>query len=313
MGSSSREANPKAKRQHYVPAFYLRSFSIKGKQHHLYCFDKSNFLKAKRNIKNLCCESYFYDTFEDIDQQTEKAFSYQESVFKNAYDKLNETQDLSSLTSDEKKRIAYFVTTQELRTKKWRQVLKNLPRQFGEGISQMAAKLPQGKWSEELRAGLKLEQLMYKKLANDEEAIKALHISTLEDIPEYVNIICNKWEWIIFVNRSAMSCWSSDHPVTRYNPIDLRPRGNLGLLCPGIEIYFPLNPKLSLCIRNPIQNLSTFLPKKYEVSDIRGIRFLNSLQVSQSVRYILSNQSDFSLAESMIKDSPPLSDVNRRE
>lgn len=299
--------------EHYVPRFHLESFSIRGKRHHVYCFDKSSFLKAKRNVKNLCCESYFYDTFEDVAQQTERAFSCQESAFKNVYDKLVATQDLISLTNDERKAIAYFVTTQELRTVKWREVLRGLTRQLKEATRQMAEKLPREKQLGEVKGRLELEQSMLGKFANDKEAIKSLHISTLEDIPEYVDIIHNRFEWILFVNRTAMPFWSSDHPVTRHNPIDLRPRGNLGLLCPGIEIYFPLSPKLTLRVRNPVQNLSSFLPGRHEISDIRDIKFLNSLQVRQSARYVVSNQNDFSLAEKIIKDDRLLSNVERKE
>lgn len=305
--------NARVKVQHYVPRFYLESFSIKGKRHHVYCFDKSSFLKAKRNVKNLCCESYFYDTFEDVTQQTERAFSCQESAFKNVYEKLVATQDLISLTNDERKSIAYFVTTQELRTVKWRRVLRGLTRQHKEAIRQMAEKLPREKRLGELKGRLELEQLMLEKFANDKEAIKSLHMSTLEDIPEYADFIHNRFEWILFVNRTAMPFWCSDHPVTRYNPIDLRPRGNMGLLCPGIEIYFPLSPKLTLCVRNPVQNLSSLLPGRREVSDIRGIIFPNSLQVRQSVRYVVSNQNDFSLAEKIIEDDRLLSNVERKE
>jgi len=298
--------NARIKVQHYVPRFYLESFSISGKRHHLYYFDKDSLLKAKINIKNVCCEHYFYDTSKDIAQQIEKTLSYQESAFKSVYNKLIATQDLISLTNDERKAIVSFVATQELRTLKWRRALREIPQQIEEAIKQMAEKLPQEKRSGKLKERLELEQLMLKRFAKDKEAIKSLHISTLEDIPEYVDIIHNKFEWILFVNRTAMPFWSSDHPVTRYNPIDRRPRGNLGLLCPGIAIHFPLNPKLTLCVRNTVQNLSSSLPKKYEVSDIRFINLLNFLQVTQSVRYILSSQNDFSFAEGIIKDNPNL-------
>lgn len=311
MVSGSGRANARIKVQHYVPRFYLRGFSIQGRQHHLYCFDKSNLRMSKRNIKNVGCENYFYDISEDVDQQIEKNLSYLESLWKPTCDKLVSTQDVSRLTSDERKLMAYFVATQLVRTRKWRQVLfKDLPLQVAQGIRQMAEKLPWEERFRELRGGMEVEQLMWEKLATDEEARKGLHISCLEDIPEYADIICNKRKWILFVNRTAMPFWCSDHPITRNNPINASPWGSLGILCKGVEIHCPLSPNISLCICDSAIYYSW--PNKLEISDVQDIELQNSFQVCWSARYIFSNQGDFSLAERMIKDNPSLGDIDRK-
>lgn len=309
MGSSSRGVNPKAKRQHYVPRFYLQGFSVQGKQHHLYCFDKLKLRTSKQNIKNMGCENYFYDTSEDVVQQTEKNLSYLESLWKPTCAKLVSTRDVSRLTFDERKLMAYFVATQLVRTRKWRQVLKGLPLGFAEGIRQMAEELPQEKRFRELREGIEVERLMLKKLATDEEAIKDLHITSLEDIPEYVYIICNKRKWILFVNHTAMPFWCSDHPITRNNPINPSPYGSLGILCKGVEIHCPLSPDISLCICDSTMYHSR--PSKFEINDVQDIELQNSFQVCWSARYIFSNQNDFSLAERMIKYDPSLAHIDR--
>jgi len=103
--------------QHYIPRFYLRNFSIKGKEDYLYCFDKSKSKKFMVNVKNIGCESYFYDTCEDGEQQIEKAFCTIESLFNVPFANLVSMEDLSGLTPEEKTLMAWFVVTQELRTK----------------------------------------------------------------------------------------------------------------------------------------------------------------------------------------------------
>lgn len=298
----------KIKVQHYVPQSYLRRFSIQGKQDYLHCFDKFKFKKFRVNSKNICCETYFHDTSEDVDQQIEKNLRYLESLWKPTCDKLVSTQDVTRLTSNDRKLIAYFVATQLVRTKKWRQELQSLPLQLAEGIRQMAEKLPQEKWSGDLKSGMELEQLMLKKLATDEEVIKNLHISTLEDIPEYVDIICNKKKWILFVNRTAIPFWCSDHPITRNNPINDSPYGSLGISCKGVEIHCPLSPNLSLCICDSTMYYSW--PSKFEISDVQDIELQNSLQVYWSTRFVFSNQGDFSLAERIIRDDPSLATID---
>lgn len=54
--------------------------------------------------------------------------------------------------------------------------------------------------------------------------------------------------------------WTSDNPVVKYNPY-----GNLGLIIDGIQLFFPLSPKFSLCILDPFC-YSNF--KEYKEFDI---------------------------------------------
>lgn len=91
---------------------------------------------------------------------------------------------------------------------------------------------------------------------------------------------------------------------------DARPLGNLGLLWRGIEIHFPLSPKISLSMCDP--SIYHLLPSKYEIQDIQNTVFLNWLQVYYSTRYIFSDTDDFSLAEDIVGDNPSLGDIDRK-
>lgn len=282
----------KIKVQHYIPRFYLQSFSIKVKEDYLYCFDKSKSKKFVVNSRNIGCESYFYDTSEDVAQLNEKALSHFESLFKSVHKKLVTSKDLSVLTSKERLLMAYFVTTQEVRTKERRAMFEDM-------IRQVTKKLSERKLPKESVEQIKL----------DEERIKLLHISTLEDVPDFAEIIC-KMKWMLHINRTSKPFWCSDHPVSRYNPINQWPGGEMGLLCEGIKIYFPLSPRISLCMGHPTTYAS--LPSRDESTDVQEIEFQNALQVFYSTSYIFSNKDDFSLAEKMIRDNPPLADTERK-
>ena len=99
-------------------------------------------------------------------------------------------------------------------------------------------------------------------------------------------------------------------PHYRFNPIDMRPYGNLGLRSKGIQIHFPLSPKVVLSFSDP----STYdsFGESHETKDIQNVIFENSLQVAHSTRHIFSKINDFSLTERMLKDDSSLKDIRKK-
>lgn len=144
--------------------------------------------------------------------------------------------------------------------------------------------------------------------AQDDEYIKALHISTLDDVPEYAAIVATQMRWLLLLNQTDMPYWTSDHPVNRYNDISTGP-GKLGLLSRGIEIHVPLSPRVSISFCDP--EVSRGFPNRCQ-ADARIVEFLNHLQVKGSMRWVFSNKSGFSLARRMIAEDPLLADVHRK-
>ena len=142
-----------------------------------------------------------------------------------------------------------------------------------------------------------------------EEEIKALHLSIFKNVPQFAEILL-QMKWILFINRTPMPFWSSDHPINRFNLVDAKPYGNLGLLCKGIEIHFALSPNVILSFCDPL--IYKLLPNRYEIKDIQNVIFENWLQVAHSTGYIFSNDNDFSLAEKILRDNPSLRDINRK-
>jgi hypothetical protein len=283
----------KIKIQHYVPKFYLRNFSVKGKRPKLYCLDKTKLTESLTNITNVACEGYFYDGIGDVGQVNEKALSQLETKFRTPYRKVVEQQDFACLDAHEKWLLAAFIVTQELRTKEHREELRDMIKQT---ILRIKEKFNTDRLPREF------EQ------AQDDEYVKALHLSTLSDVPEYVAIVTRGMKWLLLLNETDTPYWTSDHPVNRYNDINTG-LGTLGLLSRGVEIHFPLSPRLSICFCDP--EASRGFPDKYS-ADARIVEFLNHLQVKGSTRWVFSNRSGFSLAHTMLAENPLLADVHRK-
>jgi len=284
------------KLQHYVPQFYLNKFVRKPKRNSIYCFDKSKSNSFVVSTKNVASESYFYDKPNEAEQKIEKALSVIESSFYPIHSKLLANEDLGSLTSSERESLAYFVTVQEHRTREQRETI-------GDMMKQAKKRLYKEKLTDEFKERYGIDKW------DTEEEIKSLHLSTFKQIPLYAEILL-QMKWILFINRTLMPFWSSDHPINRFNPVDAKPYGNLGLLCKGIEIHFALSPNVILSFCDPL--IYKLLPNRYEIKDIQNVIFENWLQVAHSTRYIFSNDNDFSLAEKILRDNPSLRDINRK-
>lgn len=289
--------NTKIKIQHYVPRLYLDSFVIKPKKHSVYCYDEKTKSKAfVTSTKNIACESYFYDTPGEQEQRIEKALSMIESSFDPIYRKMLTSKDLKSLTSIEKQTIAFFVMTQELRTREHRELMKDMWKQAKE-------RLYEEKLTDEFKEQYGIDTW------GTEDGTKALQLSMFKNIPDYAEILL-QMKWILIINRTPTPFWTSDHPINRFNPIDMRPYGNLGLRSKGIQIHFPLSPKIVLSFSDP--STYDFFGEILETKDIQNVIFENSLQVTHSTRWVFSNSNDFTLADKMLRENPQLRDTNRK-
>src|SRR5438552_1091545 len=286
----------KAKIEHYVPRFYLSNFSIfQAKKHLLNCFDKVQGKSFRVDIANIAAERRFYDEASDVNQSVEKTLGNYESVFNAAYERLLKFKNFRVLKKAERNAIIFFIASQEVRTREFRESLKD-------SITQLSKHLSRENLSEDFRKQMKEAQT--------DESVKSLQVDILrEQVPTYAAIMA-KMKWVIMENRTSSPLWTSDHPVNRVNFIDHSPYGSLGLLKTGIQIHFPLNSTLVLCLCDPV----TFrhFPDRLEIADPQNVVFQNSLQVNQSTRHVFSVDDNFALAERMIKDNPELRRVDRK-
>jgi len=204
-------------------------------------------------------------------------------------------EDFKKLSTLKLKSLAMFFIIQFYRTKEVREGIKDM-------IKQTKEKLSKDKLSNELRE--QLEDI------NSDETIKQMHIATIVDMIRIGMKIIPYMKWILMKNKTSTPFWTSDNPVTPYNPIDFSPFGNLGLKNRGIQLYFPLTPNLILLICDP--ETYGFLPSFLYADDKNYVIFQNSLQVFWSTRHIFSIDNDFSLANKVLEEHPEYKDINRK-
>lgn len=181
--------------------------------------------------------------------------------------------------------ISYYVAAQELRTKEFREMLRDM-------VHQLRTVLSEERMSEELK--MKLNK------AVTQESIQSLQIAMLAGIPRFADIF-RAMKWVLFKNYTNIGLWTSDNPISRYSKPSLRPHGNTGLMSKGIQVYFPLAPRLGLGFGDP--KLYAHVPSEYNMTDPDFIVFQNWLQTMRSTRHIFSPNSDFSLAERVVRES----------
>lgn len=287
----------KIKLQHYVPQFYLESFSNKKESKPiLECLSKVNNEQLTVNIKHICCEKYFNDKEEDVAQELEKFLAILEGQSKLALIDLIKQKNPDNLNIEDRKKIALFVATQYIRTKEKRE-------QIEDSVKQIIQRLSKYKLAPELEIQVR------KVKENLPSFIKEIHLDLFRNISKIADIIF-QMKWILLINKTNTPFWTSDNPIAIHNEQDHFPYGNLGLIKLGIELHFPLNPMLCLVMCDPIS--FQFEPSIKILRDFRYIIREQSYQVNQSTRFIFSNNPNFSFAKKMIKDNPEIADIKRK-
>lgn len=116
-------------------------------------------------------------------------------------------------------------------------------------------------------------------------------------------------KWMLIRNTYDVPFWTSDHPVTKWNDEDQGIFRNLGYLSSGIQIFFPLTPKLTLCFCDPVKYDS--LTPIGETQTKENVIHQNWLQLMFSTKHIFSNINDFVMAEEYLTKQIELRDPDR--
>jgi len=278
------------RKQHYIPRFYLKNFAIlKDDEYYTNCFEKSSFKQFEVNIKDVGCENLFYEIAKNVPQEMEDALAEFENEFAQVYNKLVSSASVRSLKWKEKEVFAQFIMIQEVRTREMRENLRDMVKKAKN-------------WLADTRLSKDLQKQI--KEISSEEGIRDFHLDMVKrafskNYPLVEMLLDMKWA--IGENNTKMPFWTSDHPVNRYNPIDFSPYGNLGLLCRGIEVSFPLTPRIQISFCDPIEYF--FNPEK-SVCIEDNVLFYNTLQLRSSTRHIFSINSDFTIAKKWLTEYP---------
>jgi hypothetical protein len=227
----------RAKRQHFVPRFYLKNFSHSSS---LFSYDKTNDNLVKTSIKAIALGKNFYE-LEGLDSGIiENFLSKRESNFSNAYCELLEEKDISKLSQEPINDFFLFMASQMLRTLSFRLELENvLSNVYDKMFFPAANNFLKKKGS--TRAG----HVGVSADAEESKLAKLIQSQIMiENLPLFARLLAAK-KWWIEENFHDVPLWTSDNPVVLRNELNQgRYRGNLGLLSPGIEIHFPLTKDL---------------------------------------------------------------------
>lgn len=335
------------KNQHYVPRLYLRGFTEKKSKDYKICvYDKEKgAVRENQSIENVGAERYFYDLeyekvfdiekikklkagdegyeqvkeFKDLDITTldrqfmERYFAETvEPRFKMMLDTiqsvylLTNKQNLMNVTvisHDNKANYALLLAIQFIRTKEFKQVIEQMPQLMVEFM-----KKKQRLMGEEV-ADIDSSSIAYTK-----EYAKFEHLKWLLDNDigiEFANCFCNHI-WYIGVNNTPINLYTSDSPIVKIPHYNGR-MGGSGLKSIGIEIVFPITPKLILVMKERSYHKDFMkYENKYKMLNISEVMRYNEGQIYGSYRNIFSVDNDFDIAKIVKILNPEISKINRR-
>jgi hypothetical protein len=320
----SNQENKAAKNQHYVPQFYLKYFADNDK---LYVFDKINKKSFLTNVRNIASENYFYDLplelisddmkdeFSAVDkQELEKVMASIEYYCKNNFDSLitsfvlgnpKRLYDMDILTDDLRSEMAFFMATQVLRTKEFREFIVEFHEKFNKVlIDRIGPKKIESYSPEAFRLKVKKEI---------EPVLHAQFLADNKTIDE-IALILAKHIWIIGVNNTGMSFYTSDNPIVRRGHKKDKFMSYNGLASQGVEICYPINSQLILILyeRTYFEKASSS-ENRFVRLNTQAVQYYNSLQVIQSYRQLYCREDDFSLVKSIGAKNPKIysKDKNR--
>jgi hypothetical protein len=279
------------KKQHYVPKFYLKIFSLKQLNAHIKIFVKSsNKIISKGNLKNQAYENYFYGKDTDI----EKAFSEIEGEVSTIISKIISSKSLPKPNTEDYTSLWLFTFLQDSRTKYSADETNNMINETLKTI-----------FKKDKRFKDKIDHLEF---GYDNPVF--LNLETLINVIEVTADLKCK----LIVNKAAKPFLTSDNPIIRYNQfLEKRrhPFGKCGLASKGLQVFYPLSPELALIYYDVKVYKVGFRKRNFvETSDEKDIENLNLLQFLNSDKVVYSNEmaSNYyleSLMEKSLKFNSP--------
>jgi len=259
----------------------------------LYGYDKTDGTIFATTPKDICFEKFFYCKPSDKGTSIEDGLSRLESRFAETCRHIIENKKLTSLSTDDRNFFMLFVASQLLRTKERRIDVEQTSQAILDFVTNQMG-------ITDWRATMK------------PEAIQALHNSHLvERAGEIAAIIASNLKPIVFINKTRSPFWTSDNPIAKHNDINSWPYGNLGIACRGIQLHFPLSPKVLIMLVD--RREYHYLPEDnvVNVTDRMNVVFENNLQITSSTRFIYSSDNIFRLANQYLQEFPRFKDPDR--
>lgn len=289
-------------KQHYVPQFYLKNFSVDKKS--INCFDKVNIKAYSQSIRNVAQEKHFYELeslyLEDDFASLEKDVSYyiNNIVRTKKYKALNNLKQRSNL--------ALFMALQLIRTLEVRQLIELQAKALRDNLIETGV------------MNNTLNSYFYEFLQDD--SIKESHLKIIQEmLPNLVKHFFFK-KWVLLTNKTNKEFLTSDNPIVMYNS-----HYPTGLDREYTYTFFPLSSQVCICLLDPI-NYKNFKSKAnysgeemwnnilkaegYKIRNGKEVDCINSLQAKYSTRHIFSQSGDFDKIKKLIDEGEVLAGEN---
>lgn len=317
--------------QHYVPRFLLRQFGS-GKKDHVRVYDKHtgksfSFSASKKSAIAVAAEYHMYD-FEFAGEQVtiEPRLADLESRTSEFVVRLIRAERFDFDNPLEQATLASFLAVQMVRTRAVMEQSNDIMNRMRSWFEAQGG-APEGFFAPDPLVGDGV---------NAEKAMLARRITTA--IPQFAPALVDK-DWVMLKTDSKHPFLMGDHPFAMFNDRDTGPRGNLGIGCEGIQIYFPLSPTLALglwcrSLRDECRGVVEALHQKsirsqLTAGELHGLKVakcaieaiengtpihvepdsvvhFNSLQVRSAERFVFGSTDDFSLVDEMLASDPTM-------
>ena len=313
---------PKAKKQHYVPQFYLNAWSIPEK-HQIHVYDKSTNAERINNISDVASERYFYDanvndlfSQEYLDLLRQEGYELPEENVQLLEQTLSEgiEKPFSDLIKEilekaknatpwhiknclflkkNKKKINFsvYLAVQMIRVKTARDNLTDISKCVTQALTDRNTP----------------DSVISNYEISESEA-KSMHIQMLMDLPAMAELATSfhRLTWILGINKTTRKFYTSDNPICTIPHIKSPYASMSGVSSKGVEVLFPLSPEVILLMLDGSYHTEAlpFERRYIEIRDNQYIDSYNSTIAINAKRCVFSFDGNYELIEGMIKRNP---------
>jgi hypothetical protein len=255
-------------KHHYVPKFYLRSFSSTPKQIHLYNLDRR---KAIQNVSlaDQCFGSRLYGETDD----TENALALLEDMFARVLHEIVRSSLLPRNNSPEQELLVLFVALQMIRTTS-----------HAKRVNTMIDKMTK----EAFRDDNRLDGI---DLAHIRIGFHKPELFSLSLTPVIANAIADLQMHLVCAD-SHQTFITSDNPVYKYNQYleSVKGVGVTGGLSRGLQLFLPLSPNhLLMLYDRSVYKVDTRKATVTQGIPDSDVATFNSLQILSAERNLYFN------------------------
>jgi hypothetical protein len=291
--------------QHYVPQMYLRGFTNGSGR--MFCYDKATGKSYLTSTQAAAQEPNFYEVrpvpgLNVPLNAVEKALGVVESTWAPMLADLIKSADAGGITPRQVIDFAPFVVIQWMRTPTFRAIGYEILRRYGQSLVDQLVDLNFPDMAGKIKFCL------------EQEGMAGVHAEELFDKAKVERMARELAQhlWVIGINETEHSFYTSDHPIVRRGNQHVNDRPLIGPNDPGIEFTFPLDNRHILVIleRTHFAVFSQFDRRSVPLPP-EMIRDYNELQVLRSNQRIYCANDDFDRAREVCTAQPEICDPKR--